>query len=67
MVLADRTFCNFEILANRKFYSPFAKYLFKVGSWGWSLNNDFNLLNKGGNGTCYKVLMTEKNDEVVEI
>ncbi len=34
-IYADRTFGNFEILANRKFFSSLAKYLFKLSSGGW--------------------------------
>lgn len=34
-VYADRTFSNFEVLSNRKFFSSLAKYLFKLSSGGW--------------------------------
>jgi hypothetical protein len=73
-IYADRTFSNFEVLANRKFFSPIARYLFKMSSGGWTINNYVNALNKGsylplgsGGGTCHKVLITEKADEVVEV
>jgi len=39
MIIADRTFANFEILANRKFYSKLSKYLFKIGTCNWRSNN----------------------------
>ena len=67
MVMSDRTFSNFEVASERKFYHRFAKYLFKMGSWGWVLNNDLNLLYKGSNNSCYKVILTDKNDEMVEV
>jgi hypothetical protein len=66
MIIADRTFCNFNSVANKKFYSSFSRFLFKIGSLGWSINNDLAILNKG-NGSCYKVIMVEKNDEVIDI
>ena len=71
-VFVDRTFSNFEVLSNRKFYSTIARYLFRFGSGGWTLDNDTTTIHKGANPTelskhCYKVLMTEKEDEVVEV
>jgi hypothetical protein len=66
MVIADRTFANFKSLAMRKFYHPISDVLFKVGSCGWQVENDWNLTFKGI-GTCYKVMITEKNDEVVDL
>lgn len=66
MIIADRTFSNFEILANRKFYSSLSKYLFKIGTCNWRSLNVQNLISKGV-GSCYKVIMTEKMDEIVEV
>jgi len=66
MIIADRTFANFEILADRKFYSTLSRHLFKIGTCNWRSNNVQNFLHKGA-GTCYKVLMTEKMDEIVEV
>jgi hypothetical protein len=66
MVIADRTFSNFDILSQRKFYHKIARVLFKIGSCGWNVANDTNILIKGVD-SCYKVLLAEKNDEVVEI
>ena len=34
-IYADRTFSNFTVLPDRKFFSSFAKYLFKLSSGGW--------------------------------
>lgn len=67
MIIADRTFCNFKDLAMRKFYGQVSKYLFKIGSCNWIANNDYNVLSKGIDGKCYKVIVTEKNDEVVDV
>ena len=44
MIIADRTFSNLEILAKRKFFNKVAKYLFKIGSWGWSVKNEFDFV-----------------------
>lgn len=71
-IFADRTFSNFEVLPNRKFFSKISKLLFRLCSGGWVLNNDLNLIHKGtlshdGKPICYKVIMTEKADEVVEV
>ena len=66
MLFVDRTFCSFDVLANRKFYSSYADVLFKLGSGGWVLNNDTNIISKGII-TCHKVMMTEKVDEVIEV
>lgn len=66
MIYADRTFANFETLADRKFYSVMSKRLFKVGTCNWKANNVKNFIDKGV-GSCYKVVMTEKIDEIVEV
>ena len=66
MIIADRTFADFDVLANRKFYSSLSKYLFRVGTCGWKACNATNLIDKGIN-SCYKVMMTEKNDEIVDV
>ncbi len=71
-IFADRTFSNFDVLSNRKFYSSISKYLFKLSSGGWVINNELKVTNKGianskGDNGCYKVIITEKVDEVVEI
>lgn len=71
-VFADRTFGNFSVLSNRKFYTPISRHLFNYGSGGWELDNDIPALTKGDKPTphsahCHKVIMTEKADEVVEV
>jgi hypothetical protein len=66
MIIPDRTFANFVNLSKRKFYHPVSNVLFKVSSCNWQANNDVNVLRKGL-GTCYKVIITDKNDEVVEV
>ena len=66
MIIADRTFCNFKKLAVRKFYSSLSEYLFKFTSCNWSANNDLNLLHKGVH-TCYKVVIVDKEDEVIDV
>lgn len=64
LIFADRTFSNFEVLSTRKFFSKMAKALFKMASGGWVINNDDNLAQRT---SCYKVLMTERADEVIEV
>jgi esterase/lipase len=66
MIIADRTFANFTTLSQRKFYNPISDVLFKVGSCGWQVSNDKALTFKGISN-CYKLIITEKNDEVVDI
>ena len=71
-IFADRTFSNFDVLSTRKFFSSVSKYLFKLSSGGWVINNELKVTNKGianskGDNGCYKVIITEKADEVVEI
>jgi len=38
-----------------------------VGSCGWTLDNEIDIISKGNDGRCYKVIINEKNDEVVDI
>jgi fermentation-respiration switch protein FrsA (DUF1100 family) len=45
-IYADRTFSNFTVLPDRKFFSCIAKYLFKLGSGGWQINNDISIVHK---------------------
>lgn len=71
-VFADRTFGDFNVLSNRKFYTTLSRHLFRYGSGGWDLDNDIPALEKGEKPTdlsphCYKVILTEKADEVVEV
>ena len=66
LIIADRTFCNFRTLADRKFYDPISKYLFKGSSCNWTASNDVNFISKGI-GTCYKIIIVDKNDEIIDI
>jgi hypothetical protein len=66
LIIADRTFYDFDILADRKFHSSFSKYLFRIGTCKWISINNKNVIDKGRD-TCYKVIMIEKNDEIVEV
>lgn len=47
MIMADRTFGNFDVLADRKFYSDISRYLFRVGTCGWQTSNLLNFIEKG--------------------
>lgn len=44
MIIADRTLSSFDLVAERKFYSVIAKYLFKVGTWGWITQSELKYL-----------------------
>ena len=66
-IFADRTMSNFDILSNRKFYSSYAKYLFKAISGGWLINNELSIKGSKGSHSCYKVMMIEKADEVIDV
>jgi hypothetical protein len=66
LIIADRTFFDFDILADRKFYSSYSKFLFRLGTCKWKSINHKNITNKGIKN-CYKVIMIEKNDEIVEV
>jgi hypothetical protein len=65
MIIADRTFSNFKSLSTKKFYSSSAEYLWKVGSCGWKIASDWNIVNKGTE-TCYKLIVIDKFDELVD-
>ncbi len=65
MIIADRTFSDFDILARRKFYHSVSEKLFKVGTCSWKASNFKNFIDRGQE-TCYKVMMIERNDEIVE-
>lgn len=67
MVIADRGFSDLWTVANRKFYSELSMYLFKYLSFGWQANNDFNYITQNDNSRppSYKVLLQDKNDEIV--
>ena len=44
MAIVDRSFCNFTDMANWKYGGGFADFLFKVGSCGWQIQNDYNFV-----------------------
>ncbi|CDW84644.1 UNKNOWN [Stylonychia lemnae] len=67
-IYADRTLSNFDLVAERKFYSVLAKFLFKVGSWGWTMHSEKNFLQKSNQAKkCYKVLLADERDDVIDI
>ena len=64
MIIADRGFDNLWTLVDRKFHGSLAANLFKFGSGGWQCQNAYNYL-KSSDNKCYKVVMCDKNDEIV--
>lgn len=68
MIIADRGFCDLWTLADKKFYSDVSIPLIKYGTGGWQAQNAFNILKtpnkKDG---CYKVVMCDKSDEIIDL
>ena len=68
MIIADRGFCDLWTLADKKFYSDVSIPLIKYGTGGWQAQNAYNILKtplkKEG---CYKVVMCDKSDEIVDL
>ena len=44
MAIVDRSFGSLEAVAQWKYKSKFARYLLRLGSCGWQIQNDFNLV-----------------------
>ena len=66
MIIADRGFCDLYTLAEKKFFGDMARMFFKFGSQGWQANNSYNYLQKGEK-KCYKVIMQDKADEIINL
>lgn len=68
MIIADRGFCDLWTLAEKKFFSPLAVPLIKYGTGGWQAQNAYNMLetSKKDKG-CYKVVMCDKSDEIIDL
>jgi hypothetical protein len=58
MIIADRTFGNFNDIAHRKFYNKLSPSLFKIGSCGWQVNNDWNIVKE-------RVINYENSDNMI--
>ena len=65
MVIADRGFCDLWTLAEKKFHGKIARSVFKWATGGWQGCNSYNYLKAKKTGTCYKVLLCDQNDEIV--
>jgi hypothetical protein len=66
MVIADRGFGDLWTLASNKFYGKISTSMFKYGSLGWQVKNGFDYLKKTDK-SCYKVLLCDKNDDIVDV
>ena len=66
MIIADRTFGNLDEIVERKFYSYSLRLLFRMATFGWQAYNDHSVTSNGCY-TCHKVVITDKNDEVVDL
>jgi hypothetical protein len=68
MIIADRGFCDLWTLADKKFYSDVAIPLIKYGTGGWQAQNAYNMLKiPNKEQGCYKVVMCDKSDEIIDL
>jgi hypothetical protein len=68
MIIADRGFCDLWTLAEKKFYTSLAVPLIKYATGGWQAQNAYNMLNTPNvPKTCYKVVMCDKSDEIIDL
>lgn len=67
MIIADRGFGDLWTLVERKFHGTLASNLFKYGTGGWQVQNAVNYLKTRKKNPCYKVVMCDKNDEIVHL
>lgn len=66
MSICDRTFSNFDLVAESKFHSRVSKLLFKIGTFGWRTCNDLDLVTKNTQN-CYKMIIVDKKDDIIDI
>ena len=68
MVIADRGFCDLWTLSEKKFYGKTAVHLLKHFSFGWQVQNGYIFLKKHliEEESCYKVVMCDLNDEIID-
>ena len=67
MAIADRGFCDLWTLAEKKFYSIFSAPLLKYTTMGWQAQNSFNFLKFNPKKPCYKVVMCDIADEMIDV
>jgi pimeloyl-ACP methyl ester carboxylesterase len=61
-LIADRTFCELDLLAERRVLGRCTKFLFKLISFNWRALNDRNFIE----AKCYKIVTCDPQDDVVE-
>lgn len=61
-MIADRTFCELDQLAERRVAGRCTKFLFKFISFNWRALNDRNFIE----AKCFKILTCDSQDDVVE-
>jgi pimeloyl-ACP methyl ester carboxylesterase len=61
-LIADRTFCELDLLAERRVIGRCTKVLFKLISFNWRALNDRNFIE----AKCFKILTCDPLDDVVE-
>jgi len=66
MVIIDRSFSDLEIVAERRFYSKFARALYKIGNHDQPVHSARNLVNGGINNKCYKLITCDIRDEMFD-
>lgn len=67
MVIADRGFCDLWTLAEKKFHSKISSSLIKYGTLGWQVQNAYNYLKSSYDQGCYKLIMCDKDDEIIDL
>ena len=68
MVITDRGFGDLWTLAEEKFQGKISSSMFKYGTMGWQVNSGYDFLkNSKIESGCYKVLLCDKQDDIVEV
>ena len=67
MVVADRGFCDLWTLVEKKFYSQALVPILKYTTFAWQANNAYNFIKQTENHECYKVVMCDINDEMIDV
>ena len=63
LLIADRTFANFDYLAKKKFLGSFIVYLMKAFSFNWFAHNDISFVQS----RCgFKIQTIDPDDDIIE-
>lgn len=67
MIIADRGFSDLWTLAEIKFFDKISSILVRYGTQGWQVQNGYNFLKTNPEKACYKILLCDKNDEILPL